>query len=101
MFSALTLLPNLTFGQPNRTVAQTLDGASILRKIYDEDQKDRNDVAGDARRREEVAKVHPRGQSPIWGGLLLCSLHFSARPEAVRLPFCPRFGGYGSEQRIS
>jgi hypothetical protein len=62
MFSALTLMPNLTFGQRDRTVAQTLDGASILRKIYDEDQKDRNDVAGDARRREEVQRFIREGK---------------------------------------
>jgi hypothetical protein len=38
------------------------NGKSTMRKIYEEDQKDRSDEAGDARRREEVRQLISEGK---------------------------------------
>jgi len=38
------------------------DGKTVLHKIYDEDQKDRNDMTGDARRRKEVRRLLADGK---------------------------------------
>jgi len=59
----LTLLGTPVCGQQNRATAQT-DGKSksAVRKIYDEDQEDRTDEAGDARRREQVRRLIRDGQ---------------------------------------
>ena len=60
---ALMLLVSPRFGQQNEAAAQTGGKAkSILRKIYDEDQKDRTDEAGDARRRERVRQLMREGR---------------------------------------
>jgi hypothetical protein len=50
-------------GQQNETAGRTgQNGKSVLRKIYDEDQRDRTDEAGDAKRREEVRRLISEGK---------------------------------------
>ncbi len=58
ILAALTLPSSPMWGQQSRSKAQTgRTTKSALRKIYDEDQKDRTDEAGDARRREQVQRL--------------------------------------------
>ena len=52
ILAALTLLSSPVGGQQSGATAQKGKIKSALRKIYDEDQKDRTDEAGDASRRE-------------------------------------------------
>jgi hypothetical protein len=62
-FAALTLLSGPMCGQQNGAPAQSGGKAkSALRKIYDEDQKNRTDEAGDAKRREQVGRLIRDGQ---------------------------------------
>jgi hypothetical protein len=42
--------------------ATVQNGKSAVRKIYEDDQKDRNDEAGDARRREQVRQLISEGK---------------------------------------
>jgi hypothetical protein len=44
------------------TPTKVLHGKSTMRKIYEEDQKDRTDAAGDARRREQVRQLISEGK---------------------------------------
>jgi len=58
ILASVTLISSLMCGQQNGANAQTSTKAeSALRKIYDEDQKDRADEAGDARRKEQVRRL--------------------------------------------
>jgi len=49
-------------GQQNQTPTTVQRNKSTVRKIYEEDQKDRSDVAGDARRREQVRQLMADGK---------------------------------------
>jgi len=50
-------------GQRNKTTTPLAEkGVSVLRQIYDEDQKDRTDQAGDARRRDQVRRLISKGK---------------------------------------
>jgi len=66
---ALTFLPSRICGQQNGTTA-VMGGQtkSALRKIYDEDQKDRtgSDINGDANRREQIRQLI--GDSKVQSG---------------------------------
>jgi hypothetical protein len=58
ILAALILPSSPMRGQQSRSTPQTgRTTKSALRKIYDEDQKDRTDEAGDARRREQVQRL--------------------------------------------
>lgn len=60
---ALTSIVAPAGHQEDKTpLTKTQNPMSALRKIYEEDQKDRNDVAGDARRREQVQKLIDEGK---------------------------------------
>lgn len=63
IFAALALLSNPMLAQQNGPTTQT-DGKakSALRKLYDEDQENRTDEAGDARRGEQVRRLIRDGQ---------------------------------------
>lgn len=62
ILAALTLLSSPVGGQQSGATAQKGKIKSALRKIYDEDQKDRTDEAGDASRREQVQRLIRDGQ---------------------------------------
>jgi len=47
-------------GEPSPTTVQ--NGRSTMRKIYEEDQQNRSDVAGDARRRDQVRQLISKGE---------------------------------------
>jgi len=53
----LSLVVSFGIGQPNRQQADTKVTKSTLRRIYDEDQQNRNDMEGDARRRTQVRQL--------------------------------------------
>jgi hypothetical protein len=60
--AALTLLPSVC-GQGNATPGPSGGPTSALRRLYDEDQKDRTDEAGDVRRRAEVRRLIRAGKA--------------------------------------
>lgn len=62
MFPALTLLAIPTFGQAGGSAAQAEGNKSVLHKIYDQDQKDRTDEDGDAKRRTQVQRLVTEGK---------------------------------------
>ena len=59
---ALTLSISLWARQSATATKANTDAKTILHKIYDEDQKDRTDEAGDARRREQVRRLMTEGK---------------------------------------
>lgn len=60
---AITLMVVPAGGQQSETKPSMVqDGKSTMRKIYEEDQKNRNDVAGDAKRREQVQRLISKGE---------------------------------------
>ena len=63
IIAVLTVLSSPMWGQQNRATPRTSKKAkSALRKIYDEDQEDRTDEAGDATRKEQVRRLIRDGQ---------------------------------------
>ena len=59
---ALTSILPADGRQNSATPTKAQTAKSTLRKIYEEDQKDRNDEAGDARRREQVRQLITEGK---------------------------------------
>jgi hypothetical protein len=59
--AALTLLPSV-YEQENATQRPSGKPTSELRRLYEEDQKDRTDEAGDARRRAQVRDLIRAGK---------------------------------------
>jgi len=49
-------------GQQKETPTTVQNNKSAMRKIYEEDQKDRSDIAGDARRRDQVRQLVAEGK---------------------------------------
>jgi len=68
LFVSLTLIAIASMvvpvgGQQGETAPSTVqNGKSTMRKIYEEDQKNRNDVTGDGRRREQVQQLIAKGE---------------------------------------
>lgn len=60
MALALTVVP--VCGQTEITQTADQNAKSLMRKIYEEDQKNRNDEAGDTRRREQVRQLISQGK---------------------------------------
>ena len=60
----VTLMPPISVWtrQSGTATNVSADGKTVLHKIYDEDQKNRNDMAGDARRREQVRRLMAEGK---------------------------------------
>ena len=59
---ALTLTVVPACGQNEITQTADQNAKSVMRKIYEEDQKNRNDEAGDTRRREQVRQLISKGK---------------------------------------
>lgn len=98
---ALMLPISLWAQQPGPRAEASADRESVLHKIYDEDQKDRTDEAGDTRRREQVRRLLADGKVQTGEDYYYAAFYFSAWAEAAGLPLSPRSGGHGSEQGIS
>lgn len=60
-FTLLLAVP-LCGTQVKTTTREGKNGKSLLRRIYDEDQRDRSDEAGDAKRREHVRRLIGEGK---------------------------------------
>jgi hypothetical protein len=97
-FVALTLLAGPLCGQQDGTTARAGSNTkSTLRKIYDEDQKDRTDEAGDAKRREQVRRLIREGKVESAEGYYYAAFIFQHGQKPHDLPFGACVGSNGGE----
>lgn len=98
ILAALALIVPVVAQEDKKMTSGALKPDSVLRMIYDEDQKNRNDVEADARRREQVRQLIRDGKVQSGKDYYYAAFIFQHGQKPGRLSLRSRACGHRGEQ---